>query len=215
MGETKISIKYKVESIKDDTSDGGRQARRARHDSSEVDVLYKNYTFHLFRFISSKIEHREDAEEILQDTWMSIFDSLPLFAGRSSFLTWAKSIASHEVADFYRKRKIKSLVFSHLPFLENLVSEALGPEMVYQQKEIRQDLERALNRLSEGYGKILRLKYIEGHSMAKIASSFKISIKAVESRLSRAREAFQKEWQENYQYEFCASLPFLPSKKAT
>ncbi len=178
-----------------------------------VKEFYKKYSPALFTFISVKVGKREDIEEILQDTWISILDSLPLFEFKSSFLTWAKSIAMHEVADFYRRRKIKSIVFSRLPFLENLVSEALGPEMVYQQKEVRRDLEKAFTRLSEGYGKILRLKYVEGLSMAQIGSRLNISIKAVESRLSRARAAFQREWRRDYRFATYASLPFLPSKR--
>ncbi len=178
-----------------------------------IKELYKKYSPALFSLISFKVGKREDIEEILQDTWIAILDSLPIFNFRSSFATWAKSIALHEVADFYRRRKIKSIVFSRLPFLENLVSEALGPEMACEQKEVRRDLEKVLVRLNEGYGKILRLKYIEGLSMAQIGRRLNLSIKAVESRLSRARLAFQKEWQRDYRFVSSASLPFLPSKR--
>lgn len=174
---------------------------------------YNNYNRPLFSFISSKVERREDAEEILQDTWISIFDSLSMFSGRSSFLTWAKAISLHEVADFYRKKKIKSIVFSRLPFLENLVSEALGPELVLQEKEMRNEIEKALSRLSEGYRQILRLKYIEGLTMAEMAKALDLSFKSVESRLFRARLAFQKLWKENYSKTSLDFLPSFPSKR--
>lgn len=184
-----------------------------KNNQKAIKELYKKYSPSLLGFISLKVGKREDIEEILQDLWISILDSLPLFNFQSSFLTWAKSIAQHEVADFYRRRKIKSIVFSRLPFLENLVSEALGPEMVCEQREVRRDLEKVLGRLREGYGQILRLKYIEDLSMAQISDRLHISAKAVESKLSRARLAFQKEWQRDYRYVSFASLPFLPSKK--
>ncbi|MFH0863772.1 MAG: sigma-70 family RNA polymerase sigma factor [Candidatus Gottesmanbacteria bacterium] len=178
-------------------------------DQKAIKEFYKLYSPSLFNLISAKIDRREDVEELLQDTWISILDSLPLFNFQSSFLTWAKSIAFHEVADFYRKRKIKSLIFSHLPFLENLVSEALGPDIKYQQQEIKQEIDVVLKHLSEGYSEIIRLKYIEGHSMAQIGYKLSISIKAVESKLSRARIAFQKEWQRNYPYALSVSSPLL------
>ncbi len=178
-----------------------------------VKIFYQKYAPSLFLLIKNKIEKREDAEEILQDTFISIFDSLSFFDFRSSILTWAKSIAQHEVADFYRKRKIKSLIFSHLPFLEKLASQALGPEMSFQQKEVKEEIERVFACLSEGYREILRLKYIEGLSMAKIANLRQISVKAVESRLSRARLAFQKEWQKTNQSPiFGFSASFLSKK---
>ncbi len=182
-------------------------------DQKAINKLYREYSPALFFQISSKVGKKEDVEELLQDTWISILDSLPIFNFKSSFLTWAKSIAIHEVADFYRKRKIKSLIFSHLPFLENIISEAFGPEMVYQQKEIHRDLEKVFARLSEGKAEILRLKYVEGLSMAKIGHLLKISTKAVESRLSRARLAFQKEWQKDYPYAWSVSSPLPVSKR--
>mgnify|MGYP001611069232 CR=1 FL=1 len=166
---------------------------------NKFEKLHDQYSSSLYRFISSKINRHEDAEEILQDTWLSIFDSLPMFNGKSSFLTWAKAIASHEVADFYRKRKLKTFVFSHLPFIGNLVSQALGPELIFEKKELKEELARALASLNEGYSQILRLKYIENQTMAAIAKLLNCSEKAVESRLFRARLAFQKIWSKNYQ----------------
>ena len=165
-------------------------------DKIGIEEIIKSCSSSLYQFIASKVERSEDIEEILQDTWISIMDSLALFNFRSSVLTWAKAIALHEVADFYRKRKIKSIVFSRLPFLENLASVALGPELALEKKEVRAEIEATLFSLSEGYRKILRLKYMEGFSMAEIARLLRISVKSVESRLFRARLAFKKEWNE-------------------
>lgn len=169
---------------------------------------YKDYNRQLFSFISSRVEKREDVEEILQDTWMSISDSLLMFNGKSSFLTWACAIAKHEIADFYRKRKLKTFVFSHLPFVAKLVSQALGPELLFEKTELKNDLEKVINNLSEGYQKILRLKYIEGKTMAEIAEIMELSVKAVESRLFRARFAFKITWKENFSN---TDLNFSPS----
>lgn len=176
-----------------------------------INKLYKQYSVSLYKFISSKVSRHEDIEEILQDTWLSIYDSLPLFRNDSSFLTWAKSIALHEVADFYRKRKLKTFVFSHLPFVANLMSQALGPELELEKKEMKEDLQKVLQNLNEGFREILRLKYIEKMTMVQIASLFHCSVKAVESKLFRARVAFQKEWDAIYPDEplKLSSLAFL------
>jgi RNA polymerase sigma-70 factor (ECF subfamily) len=146
----------------------------------------------LFNFISHKVNDPADAEDIVQETMISLYDSLPLFKGKSSFLTWACSIARHEVADFYRKKKLKQIVFSRLPWLKELVSQALGPELAYQELETKKKIVNTFKRLSEGYARILRLKYVEQLSMQEIARELKLTVKAVESRLTRARLAFQK-----------------------
>jgi len=158
----------------------------------------------LVRFVATKVSDRADVEDIVQEALISIYDSLVLFKGKSSFFTWACAIAKHEIADFYRKKKIKQVVFSKLPFLEGLVSEALGPELAYQELEAKTKIVNTLKRLSEGYARILRLKYVEGLSMRQIANQLNLTVKAVESRLTRARLAFQKIYvdQENCQVRF-------------
>lgn len=145
-------------------------------------------------YIFSRVENLSDAEEIFQETLISVTQSLPTFQGNSSFFTWVCGIANHEIADFYRKKKIKTFLFSNFPFLENIVSEALGPEEKLLQKELRNDVKKVLSRLSEGYSLVLRLKYYNGLSMQEIAQKLNLTVKAVESRLSRAREAFRMEW---------------------
>ena len=146
----------------------------------------------LLRFVGAKVSDRADVEDIVQETLISIYDSLVLFKGKSSFFTWACAIAKHEIADFYRKKKIKQVVFSRLPWLKDLVSEALGPELEYQEIEAKTKILKTLKKLSEGYSRILRLKYIDGLSMRQIAGELDLTVKAVESRLTRARLAFQK-----------------------
>jgi RNA polymerase sigma-70 factor (ECF subfamily) len=146
----------------------------------------------LVKFIGRKVGDPADVEDIVQETMLAIFDSLPLYQGKSRFLTWVYGIAKHEIADFYRKKKIKQVVFSRLPFLKDLVSEALGPELEYQEIEAKTRILKTLKKLSEGYSRVLRLKYIDGLTMDQIAQQLNLTVKAVESRLTRARLAFQK-----------------------
>jgi len=163
-------------------------------DKKAVEVLYQKYSKRLLGFILTKIDDPKDAQEILQDTFLSALDSLPLFSGKSSFFTWLWGIAKHEIADFYRKKKIKTLLFSRLPILENLATQALGPEEELLEAEIKKQIKVVFRKLSEGYQKILRLKYIEGQRLIEIAQKLGISYKAAESRLNRARMAFRKIW---------------------
>jgi len=148
----------------------------------------------LFAYIQSKVDRVEDVEEILQDVFVSAIYSLPSFSGKSSLKSWLTSIARHEVADFYRKQKIKRILFSHLPFLEKIADQALSPEMAMEEKEIKEKMISCFLSLSEGYRQVLRLKYIEGYTAKKIAQLTGKSVKAVESRLRRARHAFLKNW---------------------
>lgn len=167
------------------------------NDKQALREFYKTFKPKLERFFKRRIGNPADAEEVVADTLFSAIDSLPLFSGKSKLPTWIMAIAKHELVDYYRRKKIKEIVFSRFPFLEKLISKALGPELVLQEKEAKQKIAATLEGLNEGYQQILRLKYMDGFSMAEIADRLKTTVKAVESKLSRARLAFQKEFGKN------------------
>lgn len=173
----------------------------------ESEKWIEKFSPRLLNFINQFVEGKEDAQDILQETLISALGSLPTFSKRSSFYTWLCSIAKHEIADFYRKKRIKAFLFSRLPWLEGLAGEALGPEQLLLRKEFEQQVRRTLAGLGEGYREILRLKYYRGLTVEEIARELNESFKTVESRLFRARKAFAKAFSADYSQR---SLPFSP-----
>jgi len=155
-------------------------------------LFEKKTILKLKNFIAKKVSNPEEAEEIFQETLVSASKCLELYSGKSSFFTWLCGIAKHEISDFYRKKRIKTILFSRLPWLENLASEALGPEQIVLREEAIKKIEKTLKSLSEGYQQVLRLKYYQGLSVKEIAQQLNETVKAIESRLSRARKAFAK-----------------------
>lgn len=150
----------------------------------------------LRQFILTRVKSQEDAEEIWQETLISAYQSFPTFKKQSSLSSWFCGIAKHEIADFYRKKKIKTILFSRLPFLEGLADQALGPQEQLIEAELKRKVRKVYKSLSEGYRVVLRLKYIDEHSVAETARKLGLSLKAAESRLTRARLAFRQAWME-------------------
>ena len=163
-------------------------------DDRAISLFYRRYRKKLLVFIERKVR-QGPAEEITQDVFVSALESLPIYKGKSSLYSWLLGIARHEIADFYRKKKIKEIVFSRLPFLEKLVSKALSPEIAYEEKELKEKIKRSFVGVSEGYRQILRLKYCEGYSVADLAKKLGVTYKSAESKLFRARLAFQQEFE--------------------
>lgn len=151
----------------------------------------------LKKFIFQRVENPQEAEEIFQETLISAYESLPLYLGKSSFFTWLCGIAKHEIADFYRKKKIKTILFSRLPWLEHLAGEALGPEQRLLREETIRKVQKTLRSLAEGYQEVLRLKYYQGLTIKEIAQKLNETTKAIESRLFRARQSFAKAFATN------------------
>ncbi len=154
--------------------------------------LYRQLTPYLQHWFSQKVNDEKDGEELVQDTILSVLDSLPRYKHESSFSTWVVSIAKHELVDYYRRRKIKTILFSAFPFLEELADMALGPQLALEEKEAKDKILQTFKKLSEGNELVLRLRYMEGLSVNEIAHKLGISYKAAESKLSRARLAFSK-----------------------
>ncbi|OGD62293.1 hypothetical protein A2160_00685 [Candidatus Beckwithbacteria bacterium RBG_13_42_9] len=177
-----------------------------------VTELYWRFIPKLRRFFTGRINSPKDAEEIANDTFLSILDALPRFDGRSSLSTWIMAIARHELVDYYRKKKIKNILFSKMPFLENLIDQALSPQLALEEKQLKQRIVKTLHTLSEGYALVLRLKYIDGLTVTEIAQELKISYKAAESKLSRARLAFQKSFVQTEKIAFQDSPIWDPFK---
>ena len=157
-------------------------------------LLYQQYQKRLKNYITGRIDDPRDTEEILQDTFISTINSLPNFNFKSSLSSYLCAIARHEIADFYRKKKIKTVLFSRFPFLEVVADKALTPEEKALKQELRDEIKLVLARLSPKYRKILRLKYYYHYPVKEIAQIFKSTPKAIESVLTRARKRFRKNW---------------------
>lgn len=159
-----------------------------------MDDFYRKYYKRIGYFVAKRIDDEGVAEELVNDIMLAAINSRPDFSGKSSEWWWVCAIAKHKVVDYYRKKKLKTILFSVSPVFEEIADQALGPERDSLKNELKEEIKKTFRELSEGYGKILRLKYIEGFKVAQIAKLLKLSIKTVESRLFRARGKFRKKW---------------------
>jgi RNA polymerase sigma factor (sigma-70 family) len=152
--------------------------------------FYSTYASKIRAYLCGRLAQDQDVEDILQDTFLSAFDSLPLYRGDSSVLTWLLSIARHEVADFYRKRYVRAVVEKTVPLFEETLLELDTPEFVLQKNKIRSQFTRAYKSLSQQYQEILSLRFELGMSVREVSVRMNLSFKATESLLYRARQAF-------------------------
>lgn len=165
-------------------------------DKNAVVIFYNHYSPKISRYLQNKISSKEDLEELLQDVFLDALDSLAFFQGKSSVTTWLTTIAHHKMVDYYRKRKIKSLLLSQLPFLQPVAREITQPEFQFEKNRVRDKIEITLHMLSEKYRIILHKHYVQQISVKQIAVEMNLSFKATESLLYRARQDFIKKYEE-------------------
>lgn len=159
-------------------------------DRHAMHAFYRAYAPLLRRYIHGKIANQCDAEEILQDSLFAFLEAIRDFGGRASIKTFLFSITNHKIIDFYRRRKLKSIVFSKLPQISELISPVLNPEEELDAAQFKEKVASTLARLIPRYRQILVLKYLDNISVEEIAHKLVISFKSAESRLFRARKAF-------------------------
>ena len=160
-------------------------------DSEAVIEFYKSYSPKILSYLSKKLSHFEDAQEITNDVFLEAIDSLSFLQKEKNVSAWLYRIAHNKMVDFYRKRKIKSILLSQLPFLQIVASEINQPEFQFEKNKIRDNIEFALRSLSTKYQKILKLHYEENVQVKMLAKIFNLSFKATESLLFRARQSFK------------------------
>jgi RNA polymerase sigma-70 factor (ECF subfamily) len=143
-------------------------------------------------YVAKRISQPAIAEEITQEIFISFLERLRDFRFQSSVKTFIYAIARNKVVDYYRKKKIKSILFSRLP---TFVVERLSPvfmEDEIDKQELQQKLSNTFAKLPHDYELVLRLKYIEEQSVKDIAAQLTKTRKSTESLIYRARHAFMQ-----------------------
>ena len=153
-------------------------------------IFYAEYNPKLTNFIRLRVSNEKDVEELVQDTFIAVLEAFRDFTHRSSIYTFLCAIAKRKVIDFYRKKKLKRIIFSQIPPIDPLLAILPPPEDKLNEKLLSKKIEKTLNVLPPQYRRLLQLKYIEGWSVTKIAREMTISFKSAESKLFRARQAF-------------------------
>ncbi|HRN70454.1 MAG TPA: RNA polymerase sigma factor [Candidatus Woesebacteria bacterium] len=167
-------------------------AKLIAHDEQALFSLYKTYNLALYNFIYKKLQDKQLAEELTQDVFIELVESLRDFRFQCSLKTFLFTIARNKAIDYIRRKKLKRILFSALPsfVVEGLASVVMDDDI--EKKEVQQKIEKTLQKLPHEYQIILRLKYIEEKPVGYIAEKLLKTFKSTESLLFRARKAFIK-----------------------
>ena len=158
--------------------------------------FYRRYAPALRRYLLTKLSDPVTAENLLQDVFLSAFDSLPLYRGESSVATWLYAIARHEAADYWRKQYVRRAIEKTSPLFDSLVSEVGSPEFVMKKHKLHKRFMEAYRSLSGEYQDVLSYRYELGMEVKEIATKMEMNFKATESLLFRARRAFAAAYDE-------------------
>jgi RNA polymerase sigma-70 factor (ECF subfamily) len=169
-------------------------AKAREGDLAAFNELVNTYSRKIFRLAKHITQNDEDAEDVLQETFLKAFEHLGNFQGQSKFYTWIVRIAVNESLMKLRKRKSDRSVPLDEPVdtgEDTVVREIAvwdeNPEQQYSREELGQILDEAVEGLRPPFRTVFVLRDIEELSTEETAEALGISVPAVKSRLLRAR----------------------------
>ncbi len=163
-------------------------------DAKAFNELLQRYERKIFRLALHITQNREDAEDVLQETFLKAYQHLDQFQGQSKFYTWIVRIAVNQALMKLRKRKSDRSVSldDTIDTGENTVAREIAawdenPEEQYGREELNQILTSAVDGLTPIYRAVFVLRDVDGLSTEETAEALELSVPAVKSRLLRAR----------------------------
>lgn len=160
-------------------------------DQRAFSELYREHAKGLYNTVYRMVQHSGEAEDLLQDSFVSAFQQIGQFEQRASFVAWVKRIAIHKAISHLRKRK--NMRFAEwddqqTPLTEESVDEDL---FVWQVDSIK----KAIAQLPDGYRTVVNLYLIEGIPQEEIGEILGISHNTVRTQYHRAKQKLIKEIQ--------------------
>jgi RNA polymerase sigma-70 factor (ECF subfamily) len=169
-------------------------ARTREGDARAFTDLVRRYEGKIFRLAQHITQNREDAEDVLQETFLKAYEHLDQFQGNSKFYTWIVRIAVNQALMKLRKRRSDKAVSidESIDTGEDTVAREIAawdpnPEERYSREELQAILTAAIDSLAPPYRAVFVLRDMEELSTEETADALALSIPAVKSRLLRAR----------------------------
>ena len=173
-------------------------ARAKAGDLAAYETLTNRYEQRVYSLAIRMLRQEQDAEDVTQQTFLSVLENLPGFRGDAGFATWLLRIATHAALKVIRKRKGLDTVsleeateetngYDTIPHPEYIADWRQSPEELVHKNEIQRLLDEALAKLDEKYRLVFLLRDVEGLSVKETAAALGLSAANTKVRLLRAR----------------------------
>ena len=188
-------------------------------DDTAFDGLIEMYSAKLYKVAYALLGSRQDAEEVVQDTFLRAYRALQAFRGESSLETWLHRITLNLARNKYQWNHRRggglnvSLTAgddaggeSGTENEQDVPDRRMEPDLVLEQNEIGTNIMKALNSLPDNLRETMVLRHVNDMPYEQIAQKLDCKVGTVKSRLSRGREMLR---------DYLAAVGILPSAGGT
>jgi RNA polymerase sigma-70 factor (ECF subfamily) len=154
------------------------------------DVLYKKYCKGVFKFGYSILKSPEDAENLMQDVFLSLWENRHKVEKDSSIKSYVFTIAYNSAISIIRKKARESEFVEYLKSLQEINEDPVNMELEYN--ELTNKLDEIIKALPQRQKEVYLLHRVEGLKYNEIAERLHISINTIENHMSRALKTIRE-----------------------
>jgi RNA polymerase sigma-70 factor (ECF subfamily) len=189
--------------------------RHARQGDREAfRAIMQRYNQRLFRVARAVSGSDDEAEDVLQESYLRAFAAFGSFRGDSGLATWLTAITLNEARGRLRKRR-KTVELEEMDQPESRIvpfpgfALASDPEKDAARAETRRLLEKAIDGLPENFRLVFIMRDIEGCSVEETAEQLGLKPQTVKTRLFRARQLLRQSLEDTLATVLTGAFPFL------
>ena len=171
---------------------------------NDFQSLYNQYKVLVYNVALHYVQSIEDAEEITQDVFVQVYQSIEKFQNKATFKTWIYRITINKSLDFIKHKKSKKRFFifgqrsDSEKDLQN-ISSFEHPGIAMEHQEDAAILFKVINELTENQRTAFILSKLDGLSNPEIASIMDVSISSVESLVFRAKTTLKEKLSQQFE----------------
>jgi len=169
-----------------------KQGNQAAHKD-----LYNLYSGAMFSICYRIANDRDDAQDILQDAFISAFKNIESYRGTASFGAWLKKIVVNKAINHIKRKRLEFVPVEEM-------SVEVAEEDVYEDEEIYLNVEMvkgAIQQLPNGYRVVFSLYLLEGYDHKEIGEILGITESTSKSQYNRAKKKLREILKSEYEYE--------------
>ncbi|MEK1854033.1 MAG: RNA polymerase sigma factor [Phyllobacterium sp.] len=206
------AISTNKSTLADQSGDFDLVRRALTRDASAFRTIMQAHNRRLFRIARGVVRNDSEAEDIVQEAYLSAFAHLDTFRGDSTLATWLSRIVINEALGRLRKQRRASVVAATFVQDAKIIQFPLStnddPERAMAQRQMLQLIERATDNLPDLYRTVFIARVIEGMSIEETADLLAIRPETVKTRLHRARHLLRKQLDEQIGPVLLDAFPF-------
>jgi RNA polymerase sigma factor (sigma-70 family) len=175
-----------------------------KNNAADFQSIYNQYGVLVYHVALNYVQNIEDAEEITQDVFVQVHQSLDSFAEKSSLKTWIYRIAINKSLDFIKHKNSKKRFFIFGNKSQNEkeylnTSHFEHPGILLENKEKAAVLYATINELTESQKTAFILSKIDGLSNPEISAIMQLSVSSIESLVFRAKASLQEKLSKKFE----------------